>query len=66
MTYEVRIAGQAPEQFDRVEDAEARARAAIRANADARVEVIDLSTGQPYAPAAGAEDREDLAGKIGF
>lgn len=66
MSYEVRIAGHEPERFDNVEEAELRARAAIRANADAQVEVIDLSTGRPYAPGAGAGDREDLARKVGF
>lgn len=66
MAYEVRIAGGQAEQFPTAEAAEARARELIRGNADRQVEIIDLSTNRPYAPAAGAGDREDLARKIGY
>ncbi len=31
-----------------------------------QVEVIDLTTGRPYAPAAGAADRDQLARKVGY
>jgi hypothetical protein len=66
MSFELRIGGQATDCFENSADAEARARALVRENADIIVEVIDLSTGRPYAPAAGADERDALAGKIGY
>ena len=66
MGFELRIGGQAIDRFEASDDAEARARELVRENADVVVEIIDLSTGRPYAPAAGAGDRDALAGKIGF
>lgn len=66
MAYELRIARQATERFDRVEEAQARARDLLRQNADTQVEIFDLSTGRPYAPAASAEEGEDMARKVGF
>ena len=66
MPYELRTPGGPPEQFDRAEDAEARARDLIRADADTQIDVIDLTTGRPYAPAAAADDRNRIAGKIGY
>lgn len=66
MSFELRIGGQAIDRFESADNAETRARALVRENADIVVEIIDLSTGRPYAPAAGAGDREALAGKIGF
>ncbi|WP_428486845.1 hypothetical protein [Rhodopila sp.] len=66
MPYELRIDGQASGRFETSDEAEARARAILRENADNVVEIFDLSTGRPYAPAAGAEDRDAMARKIGF
>ncbi|WP_428542168.1 hypothetical protein [Rhodopila sp.] len=66
MGFELRIGGQAIDRFETSDDAEARARELVRENADIVVEIIDLSTGRPYAPAAGAGERDALAGKIGF
>ncbi len=66
MAYELRIAGRADSQFDRLEQAESRAREVLLGNADADVAIIDLATGKPYAPAADAAERERLARKIGF
>ena len=66
MPYELRLAGQTPERFDTSDAAEARARELIRADADRQVEIIDLATGRPYAPAAGAKDREEISRKGGF
>ena len=66
MSFELRIGGQAIDRFDSADDAEARARSLVRENADIVIEIIDLSTGRPYAPAAGAGDRDSLAGKVGF
>ncbi|MFL5256506.1 MAG: hypothetical protein ACJ8AI_27150 [Rhodopila sp.] len=66
MPYELRTPGRPAEQFETPEAAEAKARDLIKADADAQVEVIDLTTGRPYAPAAGAGDREHLSRKVGF
>jgi hypothetical protein len=35
-------------------------------NADCVIEIFDLTTGRPYAPAASAQDREAMSRKIGF
>ena len=66
MPYELRLAGQRPERFETSDAAEARARALIKDDADRQVEIIDLATGRPYAPAAGAGEREALSRKVGF
>jgi hypothetical protein len=66
MAYELRIRGQAERRYDTAEQAEARAREIMEGNADCVVEIFDLSTGRPYAPAASAEDRDSLSRKIGF
>jgi hypothetical protein len=66
MPYELRLAGRPPERFDSAEAAERRARDLIRADADVQIDVIDLQTGRPYAPAAAGADRDRLAGKVGF
>ena len=66
MSFELRIGGQGVERFEQADEAEVRARGLVRENADIIVEIIDLSTGRPYAPAAGAGERDSLAGKIGF
>jgi len=65
MTFELRSGGTS-EQFETAAEAEERARAIILENADATVEITDLSTGRPYAPAASKQEREALARKIGF
>jgi hypothetical protein len=64
MAYELRIGGQGEGRFETSDEAEVRARALLREDADAILEVIDLATGRVYAPAAGAKDRDDLARKI--
>lgn len=66
MPYELRIDGKVEDRFETSEEAENRARAVVRENPDRVVEVIDLSTGRPYAPAASAGDRDAMARKIGF
>jgi hypothetical protein len=65
MGYELRIGGRAMDRFETADEAEARAQILLRENADIIVEIFDLTTGRPYAPAAGAADREALARKIG-
>jgi hypothetical protein len=66
MAYELRIGGRAAARYETSEEAELRTRAMMADNADCAIEIFDLSTGQPYAPAASAEDREALSRKIGF
>jgi hypothetical protein len=66
MPFELRIGGRPMDRFDDSNQAEARAQALVRENADIIVEIIDLATGRPYAPAASAADRDALARKIGF
>lgn len=66
MAYELRVAGQSTARFDTPEQAEACARDMLLKDADSVIEIIDLSTGRPYAPAASAEDRESLARNVGF
>jgi hypothetical protein len=65
MTFELRCRGKS-ERFDTAAEAEERARAIILDDADAPVEIVDLSTGRPYAPGASQKDREAMARKIGF
>jgi hypothetical protein len=66
MSYELRIGGRFEARFEDVSEVETKARALIRKDADTIVEIIDLSTGRPYAPAADAQEREAMARKIGF
>ena len=66
MSYELTKNGRILGRFETLEEAELQARALIQQNADNSVEIIDLASGKPYAPAADAKDREALAGKIGF
>jgi hypothetical protein len=66
MPYELRMNGRACGRFETSDEAERQARTLLRENADNNIEIIDLVSGQPYAPAASAEDRDALAKKIGF
>jgi hypothetical protein len=66
MTYELWINGQPGGRFETSDEAEAHARSLLQQSADNSLEIIDLSTGRPYAPAASAEEREAMARKIGF
>jgi hypothetical protein len=66
MAYELRVTGRAVGRYEQSDEAEEEARQIIRSDADSVIEIIDLSTGRPYAPAASAVDREALAKKIGF
>jgi hypothetical protein len=66
MPYELRMNGRTIGRFEASDEAERQARALIRQNADNVVEIIDLVSGQPYAPAASSKDRDALAKKIGF
>jgi hypothetical protein len=66
MAYELRIHGRPAHQYETSEEAERQARAILADNADSVIEIFDLSTGRPYAPAASAQDRETMSRKIGF
>ncbi|MFL5252778.1 MAG: hypothetical protein ACJ8AI_07770 [Rhodopila sp.] len=66
MPYELRMNDRVCGRFETSDEAELQARTLMRQSADNNVEIIDLSSGRPYAPAAGAKDRDDLARKIGF
>lgn len=66
MAYELRVSGRAEGRYENSDAAEERARAIIRGDADSIVEIIDLTTGRPYAPGAGAQERDEMARKIGF
>ncbi len=66
MPYILRLDGITVATFGTAEEALARARAILQADADKQPEIFDTETGQPVAPAASAGSREDLAGKIGF
>jgi hypothetical protein len=66
MPYELRVGGRAAGRYEMSGEAEKQARQIIRSDADSVVEIIDLSTGRPYAPASGVGDREALAKKIGY
>ncbi len=66
MAYELRIHGRAECRYETAEEAELRARAILADNADSVIEIFDLSTGRPYAPAASVQDRETMSRRIGF
>lgn len=66
MAYELQVQGQPRARYETSDEAEARARAILQIDADCVIEIIDLSTGRPYAPAASRADRNALAQKIGF
>jgi len=66
MPYELRTQSQPSRRFESSDQAEAHARDLLRANADTQVEIIDLATGRPYAPAASCAERDDLARKVGY
>jgi hypothetical protein len=63
VAFELRVPGKT-EQYDTASEAETRAQTIILEDADASIEIIDLSTGRPYAPAASRKDRETLARKV--
>ena len=64
--YELRLSGKRHAVFDTEQQAMEAASAAIRADADARVEVLDQATGQAAAPAASQAEQESMAKKVGF
>lgn len=66
MAFELRTSGSPSITFDTEQEAIAAARDVLRGNADAEVDIIDTTTGQPVAPGASGSWREDLAGRVGF
>ncbi len=66
MSFELRLSGAPPAQFDTEDEAIAAARQALQTDPNAEPEVIDLTTGKPCAPAADKSWREDLKNRVGF
>ena len=66
MRYELRIGGTPKGRFATERAAVAAARDIIRDDADADVEIFNLETGRPCAPAASKTWREALANRVGF
>lgn len=65
MAYELRVAG-TTKQFDSEAEAVAAAKQAFRDDPNAEPEIIDLATGNPAAPGASREWRDELKNKAGF
>ena len=65
MAYELRV-GTAKTVFDTEPEAIDAAKQAMRDDPDAEPEIIDLTTGNPAAPGASRQWREDLKNKVGF
>ena len=65
MAYELRI-GTVKTRFETEPEAVDAAKQALRADPDAEPEIIDLATGNPAAPGATRQWREDLKNEIGF
>jgi hypothetical protein len=66
MPFEVRVDRRTIGTFPTAEEALAKARAILQADADHQPEELDTDTGQPVAPAASNGLRDDLARKIGY
>jgi len=66
MPFELRVNRATIATFATEEEAVARASEIVRENADTQPEVFDTETGQPVAPGASRESRDDLARKIGY
>lgn len=66
MPYELRAKGRLVQTFDTEEEAVAGAREILLTQPDSELEIWDMTTGKPAAPAASKEWRDDLARKVGF
>jgi hypothetical protein len=66
MRYEVRVAGASIGVFAEAEEALECVRRALDRNPDEVPEIIDMTTGHAYEPAATEADRDELATKVGF
>ena len=66
MAYELKRGNVTVRTFDTEQDAVAAASAILRDDADAQLDIIDTTTGQPVAPGASGSWREDLAKRVGF
>lgn len=66
MRYEVRVDGASIGVFETAEDALACVRQALARDPDHEPEIIDMTTGRAYEPAATAPERDDLANKVGY
>jgi hypothetical protein len=66
MGYEVRIDHRSVGEFPTQEAALARGRQELKARPDCEPEVIDTTTGKPFAPVPSRGWREQLAKKVGY
>ena len=66
MGYEVRIDRQLVASYPNSEAAVARVRLELRTRPNCEPEILDTTTGEPFAPASSRDWREQLAGEIGY
>jgi len=66
MAYELRIDGSVAARFEQSDEAVAQASQILRQHPDCELEIFDLETGKPFAPAASRGWREHLAKNVGF
>lgn len=66
MRYEVRVDGSSLGVFATAEEALDCVRRALEQNPNHEPEIIDMTTGKAYEPAASVDERDELADKIGY
>jgi hypothetical protein len=66
MPYELRMQGQAHQQFETEQEAVDAAKMLLQQNPETDPEIIDLSTGHAAAPGATRNWREELRSRVGF
>lgn len=66
MSYEVRINGQTVAHFATTDEALARVREELKLRPDHEPEILDSSTGKPFAPASSRGWRDQLANEVGY
>lgn len=66
MRYDVKIDGTSVGTFASADEALARVRQAVAEHPDREPEIIDRTTGRPFAPAASVAERDRLANETGY
>jgi len=66
MAYELRIDGGVAARFEQSAEAVAQATKVLQRYPDCELEIFDLETGKPFAPAASRGWREHLVKNVGF
>ncbi len=66
MAFELRLGGNPPALFDTEPEAVEAARQALLHDPDAEPEIYDTSTGEPCAPGASKNWREEMKNRVGF